>query len=106
MQPYACFWDDSTYAREARIWATRRMDYSRSFLVSQGLTPDWHGRSCRTLCILQYTKGCPSLLYPDRERERCLGSGPVFPLVKGSGPNEGMHGRYCSCRLTKLVEAK
>jgi hypothetical protein len=39
MQPYACFWDDSTYAREARIWATRRMDYSRSFLVSQAFDP-------------------------------------------------------------------
>src|SRR5215213_9634721 len=64
MQLHACFWDDSTSTRKARIEATRRMDRSRSFLVSQAIDPiASHGGSCGTLCILQYTKGCPSLLY-------------------------------------------
>src|SRR5215207_3177587 len=41
--------------------------------------------------------------YPDRERERRLGSGPVFPLVNGSGPNEEMHRRLL---LLQAYEAR
>ena len=39
----------------------------------------------------------------DRERERRPGSGPVFPRVIGSGPNEGMHRRLV---LLQAYEAR
>jgi hypothetical protein len=38
-----------------------------------------------------------------RERERRLGSGPVFPQVDGSGPDEGIHRRLL---LLQAYEAR
>ena len=43
------------------------------------------------------------VIYPDRERERRLGSDPVFALVNGSCPNEGMHRRLV---LLQAYEAR
>ena len=42
-------------------------------------------------------------IYPDLERERRLGSGPVFPVVNGSCPTEGKHRRLL---LLQAYEAR
>jgi len=64
MQLHACFWDDTTSMRRARIGATRRIGYSRSFLVSQAFDPmlPMVGLAGH-FCIPQSIQGYPRLLY-------------------------------------------
>jgi hypothetical protein len=70
-------------------FATRRTDYARSFLLSQAidLIPPRQGMR-DALYPSIHKRVFKPVIYPDRERERRLGSGPVFALVNGSCPDE------------------
>ena len=65
-----------------------------------------HDRFCGTFCILRYTKRGPGLLYILIGKRKAVWGQVLYSLVNGSGPNGVCIGGVCSCRFTKLVEAK
>ena len=56
-----------------------------------------------TLYPLIHKRVSRPAIYPARERERRLGSDPVFPLVNETGPDRVMHRRI---RLLQAYEAR
>src|SRR5215204_1056169 len=104
MRLHACFWDYSASTRNAQIGATRRMDYSRSLLVSQAVDPmlPMAGLAGHFVSLNTH-KGVQACYKSSSGKGKTLGAGPVFPLVNGFGPNEGMHRRLV---LLQAYEAR
>ena len=73
MQLHACFWDYSAFTR-AHIGATRRMDYSRSFLASRAFDPCFPWQVVRdTLYPSIHKRVSKPAIYPYRERKDVWG---------------------------------
>src|SRR5215212_10467364 len=100
MQLHACFWDDSTSTRKARIEATRRMDRSRSFLVSQAIDPmlPMAGLTERFVSF-NTQRGVRACYISLIGKGKTFGFGSCIPLVNGSGSNGGCTGGYALAGL-------
>src|SRR5215203_114142 len=72
-------------------------------VLNQKLTRGSQGKMNPSRPFIDLLRVFKPVIYPDRERERRLGSDPVFALVNGSCPNEGMHRRLV---LLQAYEAR